>query len=97
MTPLPFANTTLTMRTPVVAYDALDTLLKPETRRLLADVKIKASLPMPSVLLEEMQDSSLQLNERIADRKVLLRRYIDAKFGERASTYRSLLEELMLV
>jgi predicted phosphodiesterase len=95
--PLPLAQTTLTIRRPVVDYAALDTLVTEETQRLLADIKIKATTVLPSVLLEDMQDATLALTERISDWKILLRRYIDAKYADRAKAYWELLEEMKLV
>lgn len=97
MPALPLTQTTLTIRRPLVDYTALDSLVDMDTQRLLADVKIKATLALPSVLLEEINDASLELTERISDRKILLRRYIDAKYTDRAPAYRSLLQEMSLV
>ncbi len=94
---LPLTQTTLTIRRPVVDYAALESLVSPDAQRLLADVKIKATQALPSVLLEEINDASLELTERISDRKILLRRYIDAKYADRAPAYWKLLQELSLV
>lgn len=94
---LPVAQTTLFLRGEDVSYDTIAVHVDTAVLEQVQDYKIKKNRQNLDIALENLQDSSMQLDERISDWKTLLQRYLQAKYGEEYDTYYSLLQELKVL
>lgn len=81
-----------------VTGSSLDEYCDQELLTSMHDIKIKTKRRAMGELLEELQDASLSLDTSIADRKVLLRRFLISRYGEKeANKYEELLQTLQIV
>lgn len=80
-----------------IGYDALPKHLDEHVLEALHDIKLTKKRQHIPELQEQLQHGSLALDRSIADWKVLLQRYLSARFGEEAVVYESLLAKLDIV
>jgi hypothetical protein len=94
---LPIATTTLFLRGEGTTYETIQEQVDSNLLGQVQDYKIKSHRKNLDVALESLQDSSLQLDERISDWKTLLQRYLQAKYGAEYDRYYNLLQELKVL
>ncbi|USN55731.1 MAG: hypothetical protein H6765_03970 [Candidatus Peribacteria bacterium] len=94
---LPLSQTTLYVRGDALSYETLPEQIEKEVLQNCKDYKIKQSTRSLDTALSSLEDSSLQLDERIADWKTLLQRFLQAKYGQDYENYYELLQELEIL
>lgn len=93
----PFTSTILSCVAEKVSYADLSQYVDQEMLDMFQEVKIKRKKQDTRVLYDQLQDASLELDKSISDRKGLLSKYLDLKYGDKSEMYHDLLREMDLL
>lgn len=96
-TPQKLGDISLLLESPTVQYSMLSTVVSDEILQQVADIKLKKPYRALPDISEELDSASLDLTKSIADRKVLLKRYLISKYGAAAPSYEHVLESLEIL
>ncbi len=91
--PITLQNTTLTLLSESLESDIITQAVDETVRSELWAVKHKLVLKADASLFEDLTSASLDLKKSFADRKELLRRFLEEKYGPWAVRYIQLLEK----
>ena len=80
-----------------IQYDTLTESIDSDLLRTLHDVKIKKKKIKIAAMDDSLQEAGLDLQQSIADWKVLLKKYLIRKYGEESDKYESLLKDIEII
>ncbi len=90
-------DTTVTLTTPEQSLQELPDAFTKELLQEIGAVKHKLIQRSDTTLLSDLDRASLDLTNRFSDRKLLLRRFLEQKYGNQASRYITLLQQEKLI
>lgn len=86
-------HTTITLLSNAIDENLITNAIPEALRQELWPIKQKINIATNESLFADLTTASLDLKNRFTDRKFLLRRFLEEKYGEQSSRYITLLEE----
>lgn len=95
--PIELAKTSLAIKTESIDYQDIDSYITPELRQQIKDIKLKKESVELNELLENFEISAKNLSTGFADRKDILKSYIQKKHPDNYEMYITKLKEFNLL
>jgi hypothetical protein len=95
--PIELAKTSLAIKTESIDYQDIDSYITPQLRQQLKDIKLKKESVELNELLENFEISAKNLSTGFADRKDILKSYIQKKHPDNYEMYITKLKEFNLL
>ncbi len=90
-------NVSLSIKTDSIDYQRIDDYIAPELRQSIKDIKLKKESVELDQLLMDFEISAKNLSTGFADRKDILKSYLQQKHGNEYEKYETKLKELKLL